>query len=177
MVWCACPLVGAAWWGWFVKWQFPWWVWGISGMLCETWWTPFAILGFVILGLVLSVFVFCCVYLCKFIVWFPIPMHMDMFLLGFNSCHWLLQLNISFHMSSNPFSNVGIHLSHQKYKGYICTVYLLLMHIPSFFICFISPLCTLDLQNYYQLCSSLILFYPAPVISISVSFSGIIYLM
>ena len=44
-------------------------------------------------------------------------------------------------ISGNSFSNMGVYLSHSKYKGSNCTIYLLLICIALFLTCFISCSC------------------------------------
>ena len=44
-------------------------------------------------------------------------------------------------MSGNCFSNVGMNLSHLKYKGSICTLYLALVYLASQFASHINASC------------------------------------
>ena len=91
--------------------------------------------------IVVSVLVLLLVPLLKLLYCYLFLCNMDVFSFEFNGCYWLLWLCITFNMSKNSFFKWGMNLSHSKFNGSICTLYLLLIHIASFLTWFISSSC------------------------------------
>ena len=68
---------------------------------------------------------------------------MDLVSIWVDGCQWWSQFITSFKMSQNCLTNVCINLSHSKYKGSICTMYLLLTYHVSLLTSLIRSPCTL----------------------------------
>ena len=69
--------------------------------------------------------------------WLLFSFGMLLFTYEIGWCWLFLQLRTSFEMSRKSFSRVGRNLSHLNCTGSIWLLYLLLMHVPSFFTSFI----------------------------------------